>query len=96
MSWAFDLTTEFLEQLFENQKGLCPITGFKITLEGSQEFELKRFTASLDRIDSSKGYTKDNVWFVTLQANYMKSQLTLEELVRWCQRIVDHQKEKFG
>lgn len=96
MSWPFDLTVEFLEELFEEQKGLCPITGFEITLEGTQEFKKKRFTASLDRIDSSKGYTKDNVWFVTLQANYMKSQLTMEELVNWCQRIVEQQKGKFG
>ena len=94
MGWPFDLTKEFLEELFEDQKGLCPITGFEITLEGTQESNLKRFTASLDRIDSSKGYTKDNVWFVTLQANYMKSQLTMEELVNWCQKIVDHQSKK--
>ena len=96
MSWTFNLTVEFLEELFEEQKGLCPITGFEMTLEGTREFKKKRFTASLDRIDSGKGYTKDNVWFVTLQANYMKSQLTMEELVNWCQRIVEQQKGKFG
>ena len=93
---AFRPDRRIFGRAFEEQKGLCPITGFEITLEGTQEFKKKRFTASLDRIDSSKGYTKDNVWFVTLQANYMKSQLTMEELVNWCQRIVEQQKGKFG
>lgn len=35
---------------------------------------------SLDRIDSSKGYTKDNVWVVSKRANAIKSDATLEEL----------------
>jgi hypothetical protein len=37
-------------------------------------------SASLDRIDSSKGYTPDNVWVISHRANTAKSDLTLEQL----------------
>ena len=36
---------------------------------------------SLDRIDSSRGYTKDNIWLISVRANTIKSDATLEELV---------------
>ncbi len=35
---------------------------------------------SLDRIDSSKGYTPDNIWVISNKANSIKSNATLEEL----------------
>ena len=35
---------------------------------------------SLDRIDSSKGYTPDNVWVISNRANTLKNNATLMEL----------------
>ena len=37
---------------------------------------------SLDRIDNTKGYTKDNVIFVCLKANTIKSISTIDELCK--------------
>lgn len=35
---------------------------------------------SLDRIDSSRGYVKGNIWVISLRANRIKNDSTVEEL----------------
>lgn len=55
----------------------CPILGTKL------EFGERKQTGtspSVDRIDPSKGYVKGNVWVISLKANRMKSDATIEEL----------------
>lgn len=49
---------------------------------------------SIDRINSSKGYTKDNVQLVTMAANQMKNDLTLDELIVMCSNIIKTVGEK--
>lgn len=47
---------------------------------------------SLDRIDSTKGYTKDNVWFISWRANEMKNKYSykeLKQLVEALGKVVD-------
>lgn len=47
-------------------------------------------TASLDRIDSSKGYTKENVQWVHKDINMMKQEYTTEVFLGWCKKVVEH------
>ena len=47
-------------------------------------------TASLDRIDSSKGYVKGNIQWVHIAINFMKHSLPEEEFVRWCCLVAKH------
>lgn len=57
---------------------LCPILKIPIVVVRG---EGRRFDGpSLDRIDSTKGYTKDNVWIISDLANRMKQNATLEQL----------------
>lgn len=49
----------------------------------------KWYTYSIDRIDNSKGYTKDNVQVITYLANTMKSKASKEELLTFARNIIE-------
>lgn len=72
-----DITHEYLVKLWDTQNHKCAYTDIQLRLpdfrKGANSFI---FTASLDRIDSNKGYLKDNVHFVSMAINYMKNTMT--------------------
>lgn len=70
---AFDLTYDFLCQLFVGQNGLCAMTGIKMTTIKKYDCRRNPFAPSIDRIDSSEGYIVGNVQYVTAIANIAKS-----------------------
>lgn len=56
---------------------ICPILGLKMCYNrGDKEDN----SYSLDRIDSTKGYIKDNIWVISLKANRIKNDSTPHEL----------------
>lgn len=58
----------------------CPVFGFDLVCHTGKPGGKKQSPA-LDRIDPSKGYTKDNIQVISHLANQMKSHATDEELV---------------
>ena len=50
-------------------------------------------TPSLDRIDPTKGYTKDNIWVISMKANTMKSNASRGELLEFARMIFKHFKD---
>lgn len=77
----FNLSLEYLWNLFLQQNGKCAITGDDL---GSIR------EASLDRIDSSLGYIENNVQWVTKQANKCKHILSMKELYEFSQKVINH------
>lgn len=74
----FDLTEEDIYIPEE-----CPVLGIKFDNSVKSD---KNNSPSIDRLDNSKGYTKDNVNVISWRANNLKSDGTLEEfkkLVSW-------------
>lgn len=87
----YDLSKEFLLDLLRKQEGMCAQTGR--VLEASSFVEGNKYrahknTVSVDRIDSSKGYTKDNVQLVVYHYNLAKSAFTQEEMMELCKDVV--------
>ena len=68
---VFEITLDYLLEKYEKQEGKCEMTGIPFTSERNPDG--KRFympySPSLDRIDSNKGYTKDNVRLVCVIVN---------------------------
>lgn len=71
---------------FLKQKGICAMSGVTITLTRNN----KNQTASLDRIDSSKGYVKGNIQWIHKELQLMKSDLSEESFVNWCKTIAEY------
>ena len=77
----FDLSVEYLWNLFVIQNGICAITGDKINHISE---------ASLDRINSNKGYVENNVQWTTKQANKCKHILSMKELYEFAIKVISH------
>lgn len=63
----------------------CPILGIELQVNHGLNGGRSN-SPSIDRKDSTKGYTKENVWVISQLANQMKSNATPEQLVtfaRW-------------
>jgi hypothetical protein len=58
----------------------CPILGIELKMNQGSGAGGKDNSFSLDRIDSTKGYIKGNVWVISHKANSMKHSATEEEL----------------
>lgn len=56
----------------------CPLLGIEMFVTESRKGS-KHSSFSLDRIDSARGYTKDNVWVISHKANSMKSDSNYED-----------------
>lgn len=54
----------------------------------------KKYGYSLDRIDSTRGYVKDNIQVISRIANVMKNNATEQELISFAKGVLDlHPKE---
>ncbi len=79
------ITLDQANQIFKNQNGKCALTGIKLQFPAYRKDN--NGTASLDRIDSSKGYTIDNVQWVHKHINIMKSDFEQQEFINFCKLI---------
>lgn len=87
----YDIDLEFMYEMWNKQKGKCALTGIPMTVT---EHGRTNTNISLDRIDSNKGYTKDNVHLICSAVNFMKSNLSLDEFIMYCQSIIDYKNKK--
>jgi hypothetical protein len=70
---------------------ICPIFGTQLSYDPDERDHLKK--ASIDRVNPSKGYTKDNVEIISLRANTLKNNVTKKELYALITYIDKHEKK---
>lgn len=72
------------EEMFETYTGRCKLTGWDISTK------YDNCTASLDRIDNSKGYVKGNIQWVHVMVNMCRNKYPLEDFLRMCKSVTDN------
>jgi hypothetical protein len=80
----------------------CPLTGVTLTFDRGRGYSHPD-SASVDRIDNAKSYTRDNCHVVSHGGNIAKNRLTLDQLVQmgnWAreqqQADLERGQERFG
>lgn len=82
----FNLTYEFIEQLWFEQNGKCALSNLPMTyLLGEGRVPTN---VSIDKIDKNKGYIKENVQLVCNAVNQIKSDLNEDEMILFCESII--------
>lgn len=89
---SFNITIEYIWNLFIKQNRKCALTGIDLDIGGHNNKINK--TASLDRIDNNKGYEEGNVQWVHKDVNRMKREYLEEYFIEICKKITEHQNEK--
>lgn len=87
----FNITKEYAYNLFLEQSNLCALSGEPITLYKSFKYRRTEQSASLDRIDSSKGYIEGNVQWVHKRVNFMKGAMGEGEFFHFVKKIYERQ-----
>ena len=92
LSW--DLTRQEVAEIIKKDCYYCdnPPSNIKRT---KNTIEPLRYNG-IDRIDNSKGYTKDNVVPCCKQCNLAKRDLSLDEFVYWIKRVHTNMVEQWS
>jgi len=85
-----DISIKQIWELFLAQNRKCALSGKDIYF--SSTCKSYDGTASLDRINSSKGYIIDNVQWVHKWVNLMKQDMDDQEFIDWCHAISSFKK----
>ncbi len=82
----YNLDIMFIHELLKQQNNKCKYSG----VEFGNSFLDKYTYPTLDRIDSSKGYTKDNVCLCTWYVNTMKNNASTEQFKTTIKQIYEN------
>jgi hypothetical protein len=85
---AFDLTLEDL-----TVPACCPVLGIPLSVRPGRG-RRQDDSPSVDRIDNSKGYTRNNIVIVSLRANRLKADASVTELSKIARFYRARQKER--
>lgn len=77
-------------------KGVCERTGVPLSLEGHDVYSRNPLAPSIDKIDAFGPYSDDNTLIVCNAYNIGKHQMTHDEYVDFCRKVVEYDNAKNG
>ena len=95
-----EITLDDIKELYKKQDGKCALSGRTMTYESKEREDkqhiINKNNISVDRIDSKKGYIKDNIQLVCAIVNRMKMLMTDDELKTIAEKVVNHNQGKIN
>ena len=76
-----------MHSIYLKQNKLCALTGHPINFS---RIYSKKQIASLDRIDSNKGYIENNVQWVHKDINKLKTDFNSDTFLKLCYMVTDY------
>lgn len=86
----FNITYKDVVELKEKQNNKCKYTGVDLVWKVGSSY----YQTSIDRIDSNKTYTKDNIQLVCFWANMAKSDLCEKEFIEMIKNVYNYSCKK--
>ena len=86
--YCVDLVVEDLRDIFQKQGGLCALSGVVMTFHPEAD-QSRGTNASIDRIDVTRGYSKDNVRLVCSRVNLMRGNQCDGDFYWWAKTVVN-------
>jgi hypothetical protein len=88
-----NISEEDIISLYYKQEGLCKLTNIQMTYDkyitnNNRVHHINNI--SVDRIDSNKHYSIDNIQLVCVKINIIKWDLPLDEFIKTCKLVVDN------
>ena len=90
---VFDVEIEYFNKLLVEQNFKCKLSGLEISFSHSKKDNYKA-TASIDRIDSNKGYIKGNLQWINKNINLMKNHFNQDYFLEICERITEQRRNE--
>lgn len=86
-NYEFTITIEEIWDIYVAQDKVCALSGVPILFND---------TASLDRVDNSRGYVVDNVQIVHKDVNYMKYTYSQDYFIKMCNLVAQKHNVESG
>jgi hypothetical protein len=87
----YDVDLDYLKEVWDSQNK-CVYTGVELQLPKWKGINDPLYTASIDRVESDKGYVKGNIQFISITSNHAKNSMTHEQMIKFCELIVENKK----
>lgn len=84
---AFTLDAAWISEVFDKQRGRCALSGMRMAF-GEAEGK-SPLAPSIDRIDVSEGYTRDNCRLVCVIVNLARLDWSDEDFIKMCKAVAE-------
>lgn len=87
----FNINIEYAWNLFLTQNRICVFSGEILNFASNSKTNDR--TASLDRIDSTKGYIEGNLQWIHKDLQNMKGAMKDQLFIQWCDKIIKYRNQ---